>query len=318
MTDFKVINPYEITEEKLISSTIPEDDYDEWSDVVSYSRGTFVISLATHTVYRSLTNTNLNNDPDQEQLALADPLIEDPDPVNWQVIGATNRYRLFDGKPSVRSSQADEISVVIGPGELIQGLAVFEVDALTVDIRLFDPADPLVDLYARSVAMQDETGIIDAFTYFFSPIIQFSEFILTDIPPYLGGHLELTFERPGSVVSVGQIVVGEIWSLGKSVVEGSGFTGLDFSFIDVDEFGNLTTAIRPATEKHDFEIWADNVTLGSFKRRMKSLRGGKGAVWISTEDTRLAAFSYGFALSYRNVYTTRNQSLISVEVQGKV
>lgn len=500
MTDFQVINIIDIDEEKLISSNITEDDYPEWSDVVTYARGTFVISTATHTVYRSLTDSNLDNDPDQEAIALADPLIENPDPINWQIIGATNLYRAFDGKPSVRSTNDDEITFKIAPGQLVQGIGVFEINALTVNINLTDPVlprrnkityseqfnnadwdklggtitenvaiapdgqttadrfiedsansehyidrsfdvvngeiyvwsthvkdisadrnfrlitagsagansidfDPLTGListsednsiissdvellddgsvrlwiigtatgtgtgffrqqlitsagapvylgdgisgftawgaqledneltdyqwitdastwdkrvYNRDIQMQDETEIIDGFTYFFTPIIQFTEFILTDIPPYFGGEVEFNFSRPGAVVSVGQIAMGEIWKLGKSVIEGSGFTGLDFSFIDVDEFGNLTTAVRPSTEKHDFEVWVDNVTLGSFKRRMKSLRGGRGAVWISTNDTRLAAFSYGFALSYRNVYTTRRQSMISIEVQGKV
>ncbi|MEX1367448.1 MAG: hypothetical protein AB1Z98_30250, partial [Nannocystaceae bacterium] len=122
-----------MTDAILTSSNVPETDYAEWSNLTDYTAGDYVISVDTHTVYRCLVTHTVGvegaQDPDAEQVALADPLIADPSPIYWQVISATNRWKAFDGKPSVLTTQADSVEYVFTPGETVTGIGFFRVSA---------------------------------------------------------------------------------------------------------------------------------------------------------------------------------------------
>ena len=311
----KILNPVKITDDKLVSCSIPENDYPAWAAPTTYARGTFVISPATHTVYRSLRDGNVGVDPDLEQVALADPLIDDPDPISWQVIGATNRWRLFDRKPSVRATAANSITCELQPGVVIAGVAGFEISAALVRVTMTVGADVV---YSREIAMQDETVVIDGYSYYFEPITELTEFVLTDLPPYTSAVTKIEAIRTGGNVSVGQFLVGPIWNVGSTAIKGTGFQGVDFSRVEQDEFGDLTTVQRAATRLSNFEVWLENSQLLGFDARMRTLRGGTAAVWIGDADTRKAAVNYGFYRGYRSAYQTHEHSLMQIEVQGIV
>lgn len=311
----KIIRPTPVTDATLISSTIAEDDYAVWSGATTYAAGAFVISTDTHTIYRSLTADNLDNDPDLEQVALADPLIADPDPINWQVIGATDRWKLFDSKPSQAATRPDSITIVNAPGVFIGGLGGFNISANSVTITMEDAG---TEVYARTVLMQDESAVIDAYTYCFSEIVELSEFVVTDLPPYAGAEVTVSINREGGIVSVGQIVMGPLWDTGVTRPDGSGFSGLDFSLVEADDFGNLTRVRREAATLSNFDVLLDATQLLSFKTRMKSLRGGVAAVFVGSDDNRKSAISYGILRDYRVSYQTPFWSIINLETQELV
>lgn len=311
----KVIIPYGFDTMTLDSSTIAEDDHAAWSNATTYDRGDYVISTATHTIYRSLTDTNLDNDPDIETAALADPLIDDPDPINWQIISATNRYRVFDKKPSVLATASDEIEVVITSPLFVGGVAGFGVDAATVQIQVV--ADT-VTVFDETIDMVDNTHVTDWYSYYFSQIVQLSEFVLTDIPPYGDATITATITRTGGDVAIGQLVIGGIREFGTTRVGNTGFSGLDFSFVEQDEFGDLTTVQRAATRLSDFDVFIRNSKLQGFDTLMKSLRGGTAAVWVGDDSKTSGAVNYGFYRDYRVVYSSAEWGAINIQVQGIV
>jgi len=310
----KILRPVKINDAMLVSCSMAEDDYPAWSGATTYARGAYAISAGSHTVYRSLQDGNLNHDPDAEQAALADPLIDDPEPVQWQVIGATNRWRLFDGKPSRRATAEDAIVAVVEPGMIVAGVAGFEISANSVTVTMTYEGDTV---YSRVIQMQDESVVTDWFGYYFEPITELAEFVLTDLPPYTG-RVEVSVERAGGLVSVGQLIVGPIWNIGKTATKGTGFSGVDFSFVEQDEFGDLTTVQRAATRLSTFDVLVENSTLLGFDARMRTLRGGVAAVWVGAGDPRMAAVNYGFYRGYRNAYQSSEISIMSIEVQGIV
>lgn len=311
----KVIIPLNVTDSILTSSSIAENDHPQWAGGTTYARGAFVISTATHTVYRSLTAGNVGNDPDVEQAALADPLIDDPDPINWQVISATNRFKMFDKKPSVQATAAEQIEVVLTPGQIVDGIAGFGITAATVTISASSATYGGV-IFDRTIAMQDESVVTDWYSYYFTPIARLGEFAVSDIPPYGDAVFTVTFDATGDV-GVGQLVIGSTRDLGIADVE-SGFSGLDFSFVQQDDFGNLTTVRRAATRLSTFEVFCDTFTMLSLDNLLRSLRGGVAAVWIGDDDARKAALNYGFYRDYRVVYKEGDNSLLSLQIQGIV
>jgi hypothetical protein len=309
----KVIIPERVDTLNLVASNIPENDHPEWSATTTYARGAFVMSLVTKTIYRSLTDANIGNDPDLEQAALADPLVDDPDPINWQVIGATNRWRMFDRKPSRRSVMPDKIDVSLQFGVFVGGIAGFNVRASYVEIEVEVDGEMA---YEREIVMQDDSVVGDWYAYFFAPLSPLTEFVLTDVPPYADAIIHVRIF--GASAEIGDLVIGEVRTLGEALFGPTDFNGLDFSYVQQDEFGDLTTVVREATRVSRFEVLVPSATLLGFDNLMRSLRGGQPAVWIGLEDPRRAAVNYGFYRDYRAIYNTVDVSLVSIQVQGIV
>lgn len=312
----KLLIPDRLKTENLISTNVPENDHAPWAAGTTYGRGNRVISTATHTVYRSLTDSNVGNNPDLEQAALADPLIDDPNPVRWQILGATNRWRLFDSKPSVPCEHPESISVVLRPDFVFDGIAGFGIEASAVYITVV--SDEAGTVYTKTLAMQDDSFVRDWYSYYFKPISQLTEFVVVDVPPYGDATVTITITRASGTVRCGQLLVGSVREIGEAVVGQTGFRGLDFSRVEQDEFGNLTTVRRAATRISDFEVFMPNSALLGFDSLMRDLRGGVAAVWIGDDDPRKAAVNYGYPLDYRVVYETSQHSVLSLQIQGIV
>jgi hypothetical protein len=87
----------------LIASNVPETDTneDEWDASVTYSIGDIVTVLGTtQRRYESLANGNVGNNPTTS-------------PLEWLDLGATNRWRMFDGGTSTLTTNAESIDVTI-------------------------------------------------------------------------------------------------------------------------------------------------------------------------------------------------------------
>lgn len=312
----KIISPLEISDAIFTNSNVPEDDFLVYDPTTHYERGEYCISIATHTVYRSLEDGNLDNDPDLEQIEIANPFVDNPDPIQWQIMASTNKWRAFDEKPSHLCKNPDSIEIELTPAVFIQGVAMFAVDAISVEITMTDPNEGVV--YSKTIGMFDPTVVIDWFTYYFEPHSTVSEFALTDLPPFADAVLSLVLHKEAGFASVGQVVVGHVSEIGFNQFDGTGFSGLDFSYVSNDEFGNLTTTRREATRLADYSVVVDSSALLGIDAKLKSLRGGSPAVWVGGPDVAKAVLTYGFYRDYRVDYASIRKSIIAIQVQGTV
>ncbi len=108
-----IVTPRPITDDEYIGGNLVEDDHDEWADSTMYDFKDYVLVSSVHAVFQCLRDheSTAENSPTAEAAAFADPLVDDPDPATWIRVGASNRYRLFDERPSQRAENADEIRV---------------------------------------------------------------------------------------------------------------------------------------------------------------------------------------------------------------
>lgn len=307
-----VLNPIKVTDAILHSVNVAEDDFAQWDDVTTYGVGDLCISTATHTVYQSLADGNVGVDPDLEVAARSDPFIVSPAQASWQIIGATNRWRLFDQRPSRPATRTGDIEIELRPAMVVGGIAGFGIDADSVRIQVLAGDE---QLYDRTIVLRDDTGVTDALSYYTAPFVRLSEFVVTDLP-ILGAPRVLITVSGNTEVSVGQIVIGQRVDLGVTLQEGSGFSGLDFSAVRVDDFGDLETVRRPATRLFDLSVSVERGNLASVVHTLNTLRGGVAAVWIGSMNNRLALIGYGFYRNYRTVYVGARHSQLTLEIQG--
>lgn len=313
----KLIIPLEITDAILTSSSLAEDDHLEWNVATTYGYGDYCISSTTHRIYRSLEVGNLANDPDAEYVVINDPTQDTPDPIYWQVISATNKWKAFDSKPTHLAEDTSDIIFDLLPGEMVGGIACFNVTADSVNVTVTDPTDG--EVYNRDVDIIDDSVVFDWYSYFFESTLYLKEFVLTDLPLYLDATTTITITGVGGDTrSVGQISMGRVSEIGTTDTEGSGISGIDFSYINQDDYGNLETVQRVASRLSDFQVWVDLRRVQVLNSWFTQLRGGVPAVWVGDEDSRLAALNFGFLLDHRTDYQEGYKALVNLRIQGVV
>jgi hypothetical protein len=199
----KMLRPITLTDAMLISSTIPEPDTGDpstWSSGTTYAVDATVRLASTHRIYKSMQNTNLNHDPSTD------------DGTWWVSMGGTSRWAMFDEYVSTASSEAaSPLTVTIAPGVCdslyLYGM-VGETATVTMTNGLGGPTvySGTLDLLVPKVA--------DWYAYYFEPYRQIPSFVLTDIPPYLNGHITLSITAASGAVSCGMMLACRSLELG--------------------------------------------------------------------------------------------------------
>ena len=287
----KLINPIDVNDTVLTSSTIPEPDASQgevlWSPG-AYVVGDEVIKTETHRRYRCAVATS--DDPESGVGAT---------PPTWVDIGATNRYAMFDDKNGSKSIDTNTLEVELTPNQVYTALAMFYVNgAESIQVVMTAPVDGIV--YDETISMLDNQDIIDYYEWFFYPIINITEFLLTDLPTYINATLKITITGGGSV-EVGSAPFGAQSTLGVANY-GTSFDLIDLSKKEQDEFGNYTIRTRPASDVVDFDVSVPRART-RYVRNLVATYRNKPVVWIgggeSDSQDSSSIFTFGYYKSFR-------------------
>lgn len=309
----KMISPLAINSGNLTSSTIAANEYIDsngaiqtaptWAAGTTYADGAIVIY--ENRVYESLTASNTGNQPD---------LTDSGSSPAWLDLGATNRYRAFDGIISRGSlSTATDITVEITPSTIINGIAIFNLTGSTVDITMTDPTDGVV--YTKSFGLVSTENVIDGFTYFFEPILKQQNVSTTDLAPYPNATTKVTVSNTGDR-RIGEVVIGKVVELGSTEVNAS--VGIqDYSVKQRDAFGNFTILERAFSKRGDFTLFLNNGIFGNVARVLTERRA-KPTVFIPVEDNSLSSplLLYGFPKDFILEAAYPDYSLCTLEIEG--
>ena len=155
----QLLQPVTIAGGALVASTVPENDYLEWSAFTTYPLGARVIKASTHRIYESAALDNRGNDPTGTS-------------GKWRDIGPTNRWAMFDQALGSTTEAAGGVTVVLAPGT-VNSVALLDVKAATVRVE---------------AAGYDRTSVPNA-----SGTVTFLDMPETD------GQLTVTITGPGTV-----------------------------------------------------------------------------------------------------------------------
>ncbi|WP_321532262.1 hypothetical protein [uncultured Desulfuromonas sp.] len=294
----KIIIPTTITETGLVSSTVPEDDYAEWSSATSYSTGDLVMVAALHKIFEANQANSDSYPPDNE--------------ADWLDRGATNRWAMFDNKIGTATTADETMSIAIDAG-LVTGVALIGMSARSVTITMTDAVDGVV--YNKTHLLYDPTLITSWYDYFFEEIEYRRTLVVLGLPSYRGATIEITVDGGvGEQIAVGALVVGRHIVYAEAAKLGSSVGIMDYSVKKTDDFGVMSIVERDWSLRGDFNVVLDNVLLDNFTRRMVSLRS-KPAVYIgySGYDSTIV---YGFYKSFDTVMEYPNHTELSIEIEG--
>lgn len=296
----KVIEPINVTDANLTSSTIVEDDHPAWSSVTAYVAGDR--RIYGHVIYESLTS-NTNKQPDQN-------------PLDWLNVGATNRWRMFDAKVGTQSTATTSMTVVITPGSA-NAVALVNIDAAYADIVMTDPLAGVV--YSRTIRLSSTIISPDWYAYFTDPITARTVFTVTNLPLYPNASISITVRKEaGEIVSLGSLVVGMVrqWGIRPSILTGA-TTGIqDYSRKERDQFGNFLIVERAFSKRARWGIILTHREIDAFQARMAAIRA-KPAVFIGS-DRLDSTVIYGFYRDFSVVISSSRHAECSIELEGLI
>lgn len=296
----KVIAPTSITDAVLVSCSVPENDYPEWSAATSYTEGQKVIIAATHKVYEALA-ANTNKPPASN-------------PTQWLDLGATNRWRMFDAKVGTVTSATSSISVTLAAG-VVTGIALFGVNAATVTVTMTDPVEGVV--FSRTADMQDYTGITDWYAYFFEDVRRKPSLIVEGLPSYRNAQLTITVSGGvAETVSIGSLVIGKLRKFADNILAGASVGIQDFSRKERDPFGNFQVVERAFADLARWRFIVPNNRLDAMRETLAALRA-KPAVYIGS-DRFSSTTIYGFFRDFDPVIDYPEHTEVSIEIEGLV
>lgn len=298
----RFIRPIAVTPDKLISSNVAETDFATWVSTATYAIGTKVIW--NHRIYQALAAVPAGVTPGSE-------VPTDTNPAKWQDIGATNRWRMFDEIVGTLTTNPGTVTMTIKPGEVVNSLALFNVQGESVTVTMTDPAEGVV--YTKTFSMID-AAVDNWYDWFFADIDTVTSAVVLDMPAYGTANITVTVTSSGTA-GVGALVVGKATLIGDSVYGAS--VGIDdYSRKERDTFGNIVVTPRAFSDTGDFQIVVDTDRVAKIKRLLTDIRA-KPVVWIG-EASYEATIIYGFFKSFDLIYSGPNVSDCQLSIEGLI
>lgn len=295
----KIIRPISIGPANLSASSVAESE-PVYNPATAYAEGFQVRGNTTdtaHTVYESLIASNTGN-------ALSDTS-------KWVLVGATNRYRMFDAIVQSQTTDDDEIEVTFTTTSRVDSIALLNISAATAHVEVVDAIDGTV--YDETFALVSSEGIIDWYSYFFEPISRRTELVLTDLPPYAGATITVSVSAPGNEVAVGELVAGMARDIG-SASYGATVGITDFSRKERDDFGGFRVVERAFSKRASFTLFMLPGQVDQVQRDLARYRATP-IVYVGSE-TYDSTIIYGFFRDFSIEIAGPTHSICSLEVES--
>jgi len=317
----KLLRPIAITSSVYISDNIDQTHYVDDAGVehtlgtynagTSYSIGNLVLYTigGIRKVYESLKNSNLGNTPGS--------LVTSP--VAWLEVSYANDWMPFDSRIAQQCVNPGSIQVVLQPGEICSGVAVFNADASNLNITVTDlssPSDGVV--FNTDYDLVDNDGIGNWYDYFFEPIVRRPEIAVFDLPNYANTQITITLSvpvtSPLSDCKVGEIVIGRQKTLGWAVM-GTSVSFIDYSRKARDDFGNAVITERDYADRVDFDLRVYTTQVGNIKRTIAGYRATP-AVYYGEDISGYATLIYGYPVDFEEVISTNVIADCNLRIEG--
>lgn len=301
----KVIRPVKITPGMILSSSAPENLEPDWSAEEVYTKGARVIYVDRKhgpSVFQSAGDNNKGNRPDVS-------------PDDWVRVGPTNRWAPFDGAATTIAETEGGFECSFRVTEMFNSLAFFEIYGakVKVEVRLEEGGDPF---FTHEQNLIDNSMVVDAYTYFFSPFDYIRDGIIKGIPPYSNAIVTISIEGAGRT-GVGELIIGTLAELGCSEY-GASHGIRDFSRVHEDGFGNRVMEQGNWAKTNDLQVVVEKGRHRYVSRILTELRSVP-TVFIGSENPQHEPLIvFGSLKEWRGLIPYPTATLFNLEIQGLI
>lgn len=273
--------------------------YQEYAGGSTYALDDRVQVTADHLVYQSAIASNTGNAPAANV------------PTKWLLVGATNRWAMFDEKVGTQTHAPDEIKVSWVVARRASSLAFLNVDASSIRYRQIAPDTTI--LKDETINLVSPTGITDWFAYFTNPIIRKTDAAIEDMTYTAGCTVEVTISNPGGTAKIGALVPGQFKTLGSTQYGAQvGFT--DYSKFTEDQWGNFDISERSYRKRLTADVWVQANFTDEFQRLIALRRAKFTVFWGS--NVYSSTLIYGFPKLGQTTLSFPDISIASLTLEG--
>jgi hypothetical protein len=326
-----LLRPISITDDILVASDVPEDDYAVYSAATTYADGDKVLVASNHKIYESIADANTGNDP------VTDTALDVP--LWWLDLGYDNRWKMFDGLVSTSTVKQTSMEINLQVPFYVDSIALLNISAekVTVKVALLDVTEPFYTATEGQFKTVDgEDFYVQIPPIYFNVIpldlvqsvnsfevgTQKRDIVLTGLTDLYNGEesnlaILITLETSvaGADVECGMCVLGIAESLG--VMEWAPTVGIiDYSQKTTDVFGNPTILERKYSKRMAAQLWVENGDVDALVRRLAQYRATP-VVW-SGSDQFDSTIIYGWYRNFDVVIESPAGSRCSLEIEGLI
>lgn len=172
-------------------------------------------------------------------------------PQTWVNIGAVNQFKMFDAFNSTQTENADSIVVTFDYRALKTALALFNVDANSVNVTVTSVRGG-GEVYNVTQDAIDRSGVTNWYTFFKVRRTQKTAFYFGDLPGYTDAVVTVTIEKTGGTAKCGNLVLGFPVDVGITEDRELKPTTRDTSRYLEDEFERRTYISRGSVRELEF------------------------------------------------------------------
>lgn len=295
-----IIKPETITDEILVFSNVPEDDYPEYDNEKVYSLGERVIDPITHRIWESFDDENVGNTPWES-------------PVKWGSPGFTNRWRVFDDKISTKTLHPNEIKYRFRLGKVVTGLAILGLtEAFNATIRVI--SDDFGEVYNETKSLRPLPNASRWWAWYFSPRLAQTQEVILDLPSYPNSEIEVTINGTADL-GVGMLLLGTPRNFGRGVNYGARAGLLTYSKVTRDEStGEVDLLKRPTARRSSFTVTVENREFNEMYNFMTEIESVPVFLSASNEIESLSGF--GIVKNFEGTFSNYSETDCSVEFEG--
>lgn len=231
----------------------------------------------------------------------------------WVRVRPTNYFAAIDGETGTQTTLNGNMVITFDISNF-DTLALLNLEVEDVMIELYDN-DSMQVVYSNDVNMQDETEVIDFYSYCFNPFVYKPSLYIGELPLYNNGTITITLS--GTTTKVGRIVLGRSYFVGDTEYNVS--LGIEsYSIRDVDVFGNVTLKQRGTVNIDSIPVRFPTSKAVQLRERFKEL-DAKPLLFIGDEsETSITQnlLNFGYWTSFSPLLQNPTSSVSSVGIKG--
>lgn len=294
-----ILEPRSIGPSNVTASNIIEDDAPDWVSG-NYHEGDRVIH--EHYVWLALAHS-----------VHVEPSLNASD--EWFREGPTNKFRPFDQTNINQAEAADEITYTIVPGTRIDTLSFLDLNAASVSLVIKSGG---VTVYDQTLSTLSSANRGTFYTWGFAPREfrpKISFFDLPMIAGYATAEFEITISQPGGVAKVGEILLGQVWRLGKTLFETEPRL-LNFAVDERDDFGNSILVRRRSTRSVTYRVAVSTDKIEYALDRFERLTGTKLLFLGGATESKYGTTVFATIKDLSMPISNQNITQVSIAVEG--
>ena len=253
----QIIRPFDLNYADF-TTTVPETEAFAWASGTTYPAGAEVIR--EHQVFVSTVAGNQGNDPLLENQNFTD--------AKWIRKSATNAYKFIDKTIGSKTVSSSTVTITVSNVAGMRALMLVGMRASTVRVQSRNSGaatvkDETVSLSGRNVST--------FYQWFTEPLGEAATKIYLRDFPSDTDNIELTFV--GSVIEIGELVIGDILYVGKAMHEGTEGEVKSFTRWEFNAYGELTRIPGPTRTIMRYQSHIPRSAFSNLKDQMDRLAG---------------------------------------------